>query len=105
MRGYSGPAMRLPVAPRATLLVGALVVALMAGACGAGGSPSSVPSAPPASSAGGGTYPGWPVGPVSGTAVVPVLINQQLAVGANRFLFTLFDAADQTKVVAAPDVT
>ena len=36
---------------------------------------------------------------------MPILINQQLAVGPNRFLFTLYDAVDQTKIVAAPDVT
>ncbi len=91
-----------PVAPRATTLLVLVVLALCPGACG----PSvAAPTPAPPSPTGAGTYPGWPVGPVSGTAVVPLLINQQLAVGPNRFLFTLYDAADQTKIVAAPEVT
>src|ERR1700690_130827 len=101
--------MRLPVPTRAAACLSVLLAAVLLGACaGAPTAPvSSVPTDTGGSGASGasGTYPGWPVGPVSGASVVPLLLNQQLAVGANRFLFTLFDAADQTKVVAAPDVT
>ena len=94
--------MRPPVAPRAATLLVLVILALCAGACGASAAPASQ-AAP--SGSGSGTYPGWPVGPVSGATVLPILINQQLAVGPNRFLFTLYDAVDQTKIVAAPDVT
>ncbi|HTS15007.1 MAG TPA: hypothetical protein VMH24_05025 [Candidatus Sulfotelmatobacter sp.] len=96
--------MRPPVAPRAALLIGLLLLALLAGACGASEA-GSVASSAPASSAGGGTYPGWPIGPQAGASILPLLVNQQLAVGANRFLFTLVDARDQTTPLAAPDVT
>ena len=94
-------AMRSPVAPRAAFLLILVVLAAVAGACGGSAAPTQ--AAP--SDTGSGTYPGWPVGPVSGATVVPLLINQQLAVGPNRFLFTLYDAVDQTKIVAAADVT
>jgi len=94
--------MRPPVVPRAATLLVLVVVALCAGACGAS---VAAPTQAAPSDTGSGAYPGWPIGPESGVAVVPLLINQQLAVGSNRFLFTLYDAADETKVVAAPDVT
>jgi hypothetical protein len=95
--------MRLPVPPRAAACLSVLIAAVLLGGCA--GAPTAPASTAPSGAGGSGTYPGWPVGPVSGASVVPLLINQQLAVGANRFLFTLFDAADQTRVVAAPDVT
>lgn len=94
--------MRPPAAPRAATLLVVAAVALAMGACGGAAAPATQPS--PGSS-GSGTYPGWPVGPAGGATVVPLLINQQLAVGPDRFLFTLYDATDQTKIVAAPDVT
>ncbi len=94
--------MRPPAAPRAATVLLLFALAVAVGACGGSVAPSTqaIPSG-----TGSGTYPGWPVGPVSGATVVPLLINQQLAVGPNRFLFTLYDAVDQTKIVAAADVT
>ena len=94
--------MRPPAALRvATVCALAALVAAVAACSGSAAPPTSaVPS-----DTGAGTYPGWPLGPVSGATVVPLLINQQLAVGPNRFLFTLYDATDQTKIVAAADVT
>jgi len=95
--------MRLPAAPRAASLLILAALAVGLGACGGSVGAAPTPGAP--SPMGSGGYPGWPVGPVSGATVVPLLINQQLAVGPNRFLFTLYDAVDQTKIVAASDVT
>lgn len=46
------------------------------------------------------TYSGWP-GQGTGD-IVPLLVSQELAVGPNRFLFTLIDP--QNRLVAAPDV-
>ena len=96
-------AMRPPAAPRAATLLVLAALAVGVSACGRSTGVAPTPGAP--SPTGSGTYPGWPVGPVSGATVVPLLINQQLAVGPNRFLFTLYDATDQTRIVAAADVT
>ena len=50
--------------------------------------------------------PGWPIGPAaSGPSFLPVLISSQLAVGVNRFVYSLLDARDQLTPLAAPDVT
>lgn len=91
-------------APRALvpLLLGALLAA-----CTASGSPTATGTAPPGASepVSGGDYPGWPAGPPADATIVPLVVSSQLAVGPNRFLFTLYDAQDQTKLVAAPDVT
>lgn len=95
--------MRPPVAPRATTVLLLFALAAGLGACGGSGGGAPAPGTP--GPTGSGAYPGWPVGPVSGATVVPLLINQQLAVGPNRFLFTLYDAVDQTKIVASADVT
>jgi hypothetical protein len=81
-----------------------LATALLAGACsgGAAGSGDASPSGPPVNA----DVPGWPIGPAaSGVSFLPVVINSQLAVGANRFLFTLLDARDQLTPLAAPEVT
>jgi len=91
--------MRPPALRRAAVL---LALPLLLAACGATDS-AAVSAAPSGSDA--ATYPGWPIGPTAGATVLPLLVNQQLAVGANRFLFALVDAADQTKFVAAPTVT
>ncbi|MFI5261756.1 MAG: hypothetical protein ACHQZR_04280 [Candidatus Limnocylindrales bacterium] len=90
--------MRTPARQRVALLC---ILGLVA-ACSATGTPAA--SLPPTGS-GAGAYPGWPIGPSPGAAILPLLINQQLAVGANRFLFTLVDASDQTTPLAAPTVT
>jgi hypothetical protein len=95
--------MRPPVAPRATTVLLLFALAAGLGACGGSGGGAPTPGTP--GPTGSGAYPGWPVGPVSGATVVPLLINQQLAVGPNRFLFTLYDAVEQTKIVASADVT
>lgn len=78
-----------------------LASALLLAACSGTGSPSAAAAA----TATAGTYPGWTLGPAAGDAVVPLLINQQLAVGPNRFLFTLYSAADETTPIAGPSVT
>lgn len=52
------------------------------------------------------SYPGWPGSDAAATAtateLVPFLVSSELAVGQNRFLFTLIDG--QNRLVAAPDV-
>jgi len=51
------------------------------------------------------SYPGWPgseAQPSPTTELVPLLVSSELAVGQNRFLFTLIDA--QNRLVAAPEV-
>ncbi len=51
------------------------------------------------------SYPGWPgseAEPSPTTELVPLLVSSELAVGQNRFLFTLIDG--QNRLVAAPDV-
>lgn len=90
--------MRTPARQRVALLL----VLAVAAACAAPGSPAA--SVAP-TGAGAGAYPGWPIGPSPGATILPLLINQQLAVGANRFLFTLVDARDQTTPLAGPTVT
>ena len=83
-------------------IVACLAVLTFAAACtpaGAGGAPGAPANqqAP--------KYAGWPG---SGAAVgsgdlVPIVVSSELAVGPNRFLFTLVDK--QNKLLAAPDVT
>ncbi|MGI8704107.1 MAG: hypothetical protein ACR2JZ_06310 [Candidatus Limnocylindrales bacterium] len=83
----------------------AALLGLVAAACGATpggqmGSPSNLGAATQGTSG----YPGWPG---SGSAVgspdlVPVLISSELAVGPNRFLFSLLDG--QNRLLAKPDV-
>jgi len=81
-------------------LTALLLAAWIAGACGpaGGGGPSSVPSSRASA------YPGWPgSGEAVGTGdLVPVLVSSEIAVGKNRFLFTLVDA--QNHLLAAPNV-
>lgn len=50
------------------------------------------------------SYPGWPGAHVvvGSPDLVPVLVSSDLAVGANRFLFTLVDA--QNRVLASPSL-
>ena len=52
------------------------------------------------------SYPGWPGSDSTATAttteLVPLLVSSELAVGQNRFLFTLID--DQNRLIAAPEV-
>jgi len=87
------------------LLVALLAVSLVLGACSAnaGGVGSGVT---PSASSAGGNVAGWPIGPApSGSTFLPVIVSSQLAVGSNRFLFSLLDARDQLTPLAAPDVT
>jgi hypothetical protein len=82
-------------------LIALLFAASVASGCtpaGAGG-PTSVPSSQASA------YPGWPgSGQAVGTGdLVPVLVSSEIAVGKNRFLFTLVDA--QNNLLAAPNVT
>ncbi|MDQ3554158.1 MAG: hypothetical protein M3395_07100 [Chloroflexota bacterium] len=51
------------------------------------------------------SYPGWPgseAQPSPAAGLVPLLVSSELAVGQNRFLFTLIDA--QNRLIAAPEV-
>jgi len=52
------------------------------------------------------SYPGWPGSDSTATAttteLVPLLVSSELAVGQNRFLFTLIDG--QNRLIAAPEV-
>jgi hypothetical protein len=85
---------------RHSALLGLLLTAWIVAACnpGTAGGPSSVPSSRASA------YPGWPgSGQAVGTGdLVPVLVSSELAVGKNRFLFTLVDA--KNNLLAAPDV-
>ena len=87
------------------VLPSALIALLLAGACSAGAAGAGdggSPSGPPAN----GDVPGWPIGPApSGSTFLPVIISSQLAVGSNRFLYSLLDARDQLTPLAAPEVT
>jgi hypothetical protein len=91
---------RRAMGERPSALFGLLIAAWLAAACGPGGAggPTSVPSSRASA------YPGWPgSGQAVGTGdLVPVLVSSELAVGKNRFLFTLVD--DKNNLVAAPDV-
>src|SRR5574340_667672 len=80
----------------------AVVVGLLAGACA--GRPGSGSGGSSGSST--GSYPGWPVGPVSGLAVVPTIVNApgELAVGPSRFLFSLLDP-ESGAPLADPSIT
>ena len=72
-----------------SLTIAVVALALAVGACAApaGSTPGG------SSGADAGSYPGWPVGPASGLAVLPSIVNApgELAVGPSRFLFTLLD--------------
>jgi hypothetical protein len=71
-------------------------------ACNPSGAGSGTASTVPSSRA--SAYPGWPgSGQAVGTGdLVPVLVSSELAVGKNRFLFTLVDT--QNRLLAAPNV-
>jgi hypothetical protein len=69
----------------------AVLVALLLAACAAPGSGSP-------------DSPASPTGSAVKASVLPVLINSQLVVGPNRFLFSFLDAAGN-RPVAAPDRT
>lgn len=73
-----------------------LASAVLATACSAGGGTAT----------GAGSYPGWPVGPISGARLLPVILNSagELAVGPSRFLFTLLDRATNAPA-ARPSIT
>ena len=77
----------------AGLLLASLVLAT---ACSAGGGTAT----------GAGSYPGWPVGPISGARLLPVILNSagELAVGPSCFLFTLLDSATNAPA-ARPSIT
>jgi len=96
------------VDPMSRPLTVALAALLLAVGCAGSSSPSSSPPGPtavanacvPGGSPAATTYPGWPG---AGTGdVVPLLVSQELAVGPNRFLFTLIDP--QNRLVAAAEV-
>ena len=96
--GYRADMSRSPV-----LLLSAL---LLLAACSATPSDATDPTeaCDPSGSA-PATYPGWPgAEPEASTTteLVPLLVSSELAVGQNRFLFTLIDG--QNRLVAAPEV-
>lgn len=95
------------------LAVSALLLLSACGSAGPSGGPSSSPASSLAANAcatGSGsaeplTSPGWPGSPdvQDPVELVPVAVSPELAVGPNRFQFTLLDA--QNRLVAARDVT
>ncbi len=86
-----------PVAMRLLRSLGAAVTALVVvSACTTGGAAPRSASTPPAS---GGTSASGAATP----SVLPIVVNSELGVGANRFLFVLVDRTN--KPVSAPDRT
>jgi hypothetical protein len=49
-----------------------------------------------------GVYPGWTDRAVGADPIVPILVSSELAVGPNRFLFSLADA--ENRIIASPEV-
>lgn len=91
-----------------SLALTALVAAIVSAACSGVAIPSSPPSAVatsdphacgPGTSDGPPSYPGWPG---SAADLIPVVVSPELAVGANRFQFTLID--DQNRPIASSDL-
>jgi hypothetical protein len=87
--------------PAAVLVASALLLATIMSACGPTGAGSSATGVPSSQAS---AYPGWPgSGQAVGTGdLVPILVSSELAVGKNRFLFTLVDT--QNRLLAAPNV-
>jgi hypothetical protein len=71
-----------------------LLLALLLTACS-----GTVPGPTVASAA---LYPGWTDRAVGADPIVPILVSSELAVGPNRFLFSLADA--DNRIIAAPEV-
>jgi hypothetical protein len=71
----------------------ALVVVLLAAACGPGAGATPTPSTGPMS------YPGWP--PDTRFELIPVPVQNEIIAGQNRFLVNLIDSQNQS--VAAAD--
>lgn len=101
--------------PRRSVLLCAGLLTLIGcstapGPSGPSGSPSSPPASPAANACDPGSttltsYPGWPGASAetpTTTELVPLLVSSELAVGPNRFLFSLIDG--QNRLVAAPAV-
>ena len=91
-----------PLGDALSRVVSALVVGLLVVGCA--GAPGPTPSG--SSDGSGRSYPGWPIGPVSGLAVVPTIVNApgELAVGPSRFLFSLLDPRSGAPL-ADPSIT
>jgi hypothetical protein len=92
---------------RRILAIGIAGLVLAAGCSAAGGAGSSEPSIATdvtPSAAPAARYPGWPGdGSVTTTGdMVPILVSSEVAVGRDRFLFSLADP--DNKLLASPDL-